>query len=141
MIYFAPGKPATDGEGEGSDVTASENGENIKISGCKKPDGVTTTIGQCAQLIGSNIGEKNPKAKYQKNIDVDGNKSDSGFKPTGFVAFVTTSGSVYVCVTEVTTAGAKGSSVKEGPSVSITDGVATFTGCAPLAPELCKGYQ
>ena len=131
-IAFAPGKPATEEAAAGG-----SNGTNIKIAGCTVPSGVTTTIADCAKLIGSNIGEKNPKAKYQKNIDVTGEKVDSGFKPTGFVAFITSSGTVYVCVANVSEAGAIDSECK----VTIADNTATFTKCAPLTPDLCKGYQ
>lgn len=102
----------------------------MTISGCTVPDDVDLTLAECAKAIGSNIGEKTPKTKYQKKINKDGEKDDSGFKPTTFCAFITTGGSVYVCACG-----------DADPTVSIADGVATFENCAPLAPDVCKGYQ
>lgn len=117
-----------------SDLTS--DGGYMTITGCENPNGQQAgmTDAEICKAIGTNIGEKTPKTKYQKNIqEQTGEKvKTGGFKPETYCAFVTKSGSVYVCVTS-----------KEGsPSVTIgEDGVASFTGCAPLAPEVCKGYQ
>lgn len=105
----------------------------MSITNCSNPNEVKgMEDDEICAAIGTNIGEKTPKTKYQKKIkEGTGEKDDSGFKPETYCAFVTTSGSVYVCVTS-----------KDGsPSISITDGVASFKNCAPLAPEVCKGYQ
>lgn len=100
------------------------------------PDG-GATIEECAKSIGSNIGEKTPKTKYKKNINEAGEKQNgtAGFKPESFVAFITPGGTVYVCVAK-----ADGENAVCNPNGS-GSGVATFTSCAPLAPEVCKGYQ
>lgn len=95
------------------------------------------SIEECAKAIGSNIGEKTPKTKYKKNINEKGEKQSGtdGFKPDAFVAFITPGGTVYVCVAK-----AEGANASCDPNGS-GSGVAKFTGCAPLAPEVCKGYQ
>lgn len=100
------------------------------------PDG-GATIEECAKSIGSNIGEKTPKTKYKKNINEAGEKQNgsAGFKPEAFVAFITPGGTVYVCVAK-----ANGADAACNPNGS-GSGVATFDDCAPLAPEVCKGYQ
>lgn len=93
-------------------------------------------IEECAKAIGSNIGEKTPKTKYKKEIDKNGEKKSSGgFKPEAFVAFITPGGTVYVCVAKAEGAGATCNPNGSG------SGVASFENCAPLAPEVCKGYQ
>lgn len=93
------------------------------------------SIEECAKAIGSNIGEKTPKTKYKKNIDKNGEKKTDGFKPEAFVAFITPGGTVYVCVAK-----AEGTGATCNPNGS-GSGVASFADCAPLAPEVCKGYQ
>lgn len=93
------------------------------------------SIEECAKAIGSNIGEKTPKTKYKKNIDKNGEKKTDGFKPEAFVAFITPGGTVYVCVAKAEGAGATCNPNGSG------SGVASFADCAPLAPEVCKGYQ
>ena len=103
----------------------------MSITNCSNPnENPGMEDAEICKAIATNIGEKTPKTKYQKKINSDGEKDDNGFKPTTYCAFVTTSGSVYVCVTG-----------DSDPSISITDGVATFENCAPLTPEVCKGYQ
>lgn len=114
-----------------ADADISVSKDYIKISGCKIPDGCEMTGDEVAYAIASNIGEKTPKTKYQKKINADGEKDDNGFKPSTFCAFITTGGTVYVCVTDGTTT----------PKMESKSGKVTFTGCAPLAPEVCKGYQ
>lgn len=100
------------------------------------PDG-GASVEDCAKAIGSNIGEKTPKTKYKKNINEAGEKQNgnAGFKPEAFVAFITPGGTVYVCVAK-----ANGADAACNPNGS-GSGVATFDDCAPLAPEVCKGYQ
>lgn len=120
------------GQVTNADATAPTEGTaGVKIGSCSAPTGVTgaASIADCAKAIGSNIGEKTPKVKYKKNITNEGEK-DGTITPSCFVAFITPGGSVYVCVGT------------ETGSVSIDgSGIPTFTGCAPLAPEVCKGYQ
>ena len=101
----------------------------VKISNCTKADGGAEIV-DCAKAIGSNIGEKTPKIKYKKKIDTDGKKADNGFEPTQFTAFITSGGSVYVCV------GSASASL-----TGISSGNPSFTNCAQLAPEVCEGYQ
>lgn len=122
VIVLNPNKPIS------NDAGGSDDGY-MEISNCSKPEGVDLEIADCKLAIGSNIGEKTPKTKYQKKINEDGEKDDGGFKPGTFCAFITTGGTVYVGV--CATGG--------NPSFSATTG--EFTDCAPLAPEVCKGYQ
>lgn len=130
LITLVANQPIAD------DTAVDYTGSYIKISGCSKPADVTLTDEEIAKAIGSNIGEKTPKTKYQKEILPTGEKADSSasgkFKPNTFCAFITAGGSVYVCVTNDSVT----------PSmVAGSDGTVTFTNCAPLAPEVCKGYQ
>lgn len=117
-----------------ADGAAGFSTSYMKITGCSNPNGDSATMKdeEICKAIASNIGEKTPKTKYQKKIDVDGEKSDTGFKPETYCAFITPGGSVYVCVCAKT---------GDAPSVTIKSGKATFTNCAPLTPEVCKGYQ
>lgn len=126
LITLAPNKAIS------ADTPISVTKDYLEISGCSIPDGCEMTGDDVALAIASNIGEKTPKTKYQKKINNKGEKDDAGFKPNTFCAFITTGGSVYVCVTESGTT----------PTMtSNSNGSVEFTGCAPLAPEVCKGYQ
>lgn len=130
LITLVPGKPIAEGGGSTT--------EYMNIQNCSVPDSFTTDnldLTDCAKAIGSNIGEKTPKTKYQKKINVDGEKDDNGFKPGTFCAFITSGGSVFVCVTGT------GTNASAPTCVVNTDGTVEFTNCAPLAPEVCKGYQ
>lgn len=125
LITLVPNKPIS--------AAVNYEGSYMKISGCAIPDGSTITDAEIAKAIGSNIGEKTPKTKYQKNIKAQtGEQDKSGFKPNTFCAFITSGGSVYVCVTD---------SSKTPTCTPKSDGTVTFTHCAPLSPEVCKGYQ
>lgn len=123
-IVIVPGKP-------GPATALTNNVDYIKITGCDKTD--TSADGDdCAKLIASNIGEKMPKAKYQKPINKDGEKATSDtFKPTGFVAFITSGGTVSVYAANVA---ADGTSTAAYASSGVKNG-------AQLTPEVCKGYQ
>lgn len=103
----------------------------VTIADCTKPDDSALATDEAEKLIADNIGDKAPKTKYKKSIDKDGNKADDGFKPSQFVAFITKNGTVYVAV-----CGSDAGTCEVGD-----DGTLTFTDCAPLAPEVCKGYQ
>ena len=124
-IVIVPGKT-----GPSTDTEVSTTVDYIKITGCSKTD-TSATGDECAKLIASNIGEKMPKAKYQKIIDDNGEKANSGIKPTGFVAFITKGGTVSVYVAEV----------KEDGSSTATYSSSKVTKGAQLTPEVCKGYQ
>lgn len=128
LITLVPNKPISAG------TAVNYTGSYMKISGCEIPTGSTITAEEIAKAIGSNIGEKTPKTKYQKNIkEQTGEQQKSGgFKPDTFCAFITSGGSVYVCVTSSTAA----------PTCTPkSDGTVEFKNCAPLSPEVCKGYQ
>ena len=107
----------------------------MTVTGCTNPNGTDAqmTDADICKAIATNIGEKTPKTKYKKTIDSSGEKvSTGGFTPDTFCAFVTNGGTVYVCVTDSS----------QTPSCSVaSNGTVTFTNCAPLAPEVCKGYQ
>ena len=124
VVSVIPGKQTASTE-------AGTGTTGVKISGCTKADGGAEIV-DCAKAIGSNIGEKTPKIKYKKKIDTDGKKVDSGtgIEPTQFTAFITSGGSVYVCVGSASAA-----------LTGISSGNPTFTNCAQLAPEVCEGYQ
>ena len=128
-IVIVPGEtgPSTD---TAVSTSVSTSVAYIKITGCATT-GTSATGDECAKLIASNIGEKMPKAKYQKIIDDNGEKANSGIKPTGFVAFITKGGTVSVYAAEVK---ADGSSTATYSSSKVTNG-------AQLTPEVCKGYQ
>lgn len=126
-ITLVPNKAISD------DTTISVSKDYIDITGCTIPDGCEMDGDEVALAVASNIGEKTPKTKYQKAINSDGEKNDAGFKPNTFCAFITTGGTVYVCVTN--------SDKTPTMSVDSKTGKVTFTDCAPLAPEVCKGYQ
>lgn len=132
-ITIVPNEPTADAT-TGTDavvITAHDGSAALTV-----PDG-GASVEDCAKAIGSNIGEKTPKTKYKKNINEEGvkQKGDEGFKPEAFVAFITPGGTVYVCVAK-----ADGEDATCSPNGS-GSGVATFGTCAPLAPEVCKGYQ
>lgn len=95
------------------------------------------SIVDCAKSIGSNIGEKTPKTKYKKQVDNEGDPKGTGtkFTPNAFVAFITPGGTVYVAVC------GSGTSATSPTLSNISSGTPTFNNCAPLAPEVCKGYQ
>ena len=121
----------------------SSTGNNLSstymtITGCSNPNTGADAMDAAAicKAIGSNIGEKTPKTKYQKNINVKGEKDASGFKPMTFCAFITPGGTVYVAV-------CGNGSGATAPTISnyASGGTPTFSACAPLAPEVCKGYQ
>lgn len=126
--------PAT--KEDGDSAAASLKTDYMTISGCSNPNGNNKTMSDAdiCLSIASNIGEKIPKTKYKKMIDNTGTKVKSGgFTPDTFYAFITSGGTVAVAVGE------------SGKTVSYTaasgSSAAKFTGCAPLAPEVCKGYQ
>lgn len=134
-ITILPGQSTAAGTPDG---TKGTNAVYIQLNGATEADLVANgaaTIADCAKAIGSNIGEKTPKTKYKKNIDVTGEKKSDGFKPESFVAFITPGGTVYVCV--AADAGAGATCTPNGSG----SGTASFSVCAPLAPEVCKGYQ
>lgn len=123
MITIVPGKT-------GPTTALSVTVDYIKITGCDKTD-TSATGDECAALIASNIGEKMPKAKYQKPINDEGVKTDGGFKPSGFVALITKAGTVSVYAADLSTSATKKPSIG---SNKIKNG-------AQLTPEVCKGYQ
>lgn len=125
-ITLVPNKPIS------AATEISTSVDYLEITGCAIPDGCDMSGDEVALAVASNIGEKTPKTKYQKNINAKGEKDDKGFKPNTFCAFITTGGTVYVCVTD---------SSKTPSMKANSDGTVTFTDCAPLAPEVCKGYQ
>ena len=122
VVSVIPGKQT-------ASTKAGTGTTGVKISNCTKADGGAEIV-DCAKAIGSNIGEKTPKIKYKKKIDENGKKKDDGIEPTQFTAFITSGGSVYVCV------GSASASL-----TGISSGNPTFSGCAQLAPEVCEGYQ
>lgn len=136
-ITILPGQStaATTGTPDG---TKGTNAIYVQLNGAEESNLVANgaaTIADCAKAIGSNIGEKTPKTKYKKNIDINGEKKSDGFKPEAFVAFITPGGTVYVCVAPANGTGATCTPDGSG------SGTASFGSCAPLAPEVCKGYQ
>ena len=137
-IIFKAGTstPATDtGSAVAARATAanySGTGTNMTISGCQFPAGSTISGDSVEYAIASNIGEKMPKTKYQKDIDKDGKKvSSGGFKPETFFAVISSGGTVYVGVT---------SSAGTGLTFS-TSQQAITAGGASLTPTVCDGYQ
>ena len=108
----------------------------LTVTGCAGNPNTnpTMTDAEIAKSVASNIGEKIPKTKYKKMIDNTGTKVDSsGFVPDTFYAFITPSGTVFVVVGNSSTT----------PTYTAASGsaAASFTNGAPLAPEVCKGYQ
>lgn len=132
-VTVLPNKPTATATNNGTAAVQITDSTGTAIT---PPDG-GATIAECAKSIGSNIGEKTPKTKYKKNINESGEKQNgsAGFKPEAFVAFITPGGTVYVCVAK-----ANGADATCNPNGS-GSGVASFADCAPLAPEVCKGYQ
>lgn len=122
--------------GESTAADTATGTSAVKIEDCTAPTGAAS-LTDCAKSIGSNIGEKTPKTKYKKEVYEDGETKSTGtkFAPQSFVAFITPGGTVYVCV-----APANGTGATCDPDGG-TSGAAKFTSCAPLAPEVCKGYQ
>ncbi|QWT53215.1 type II secretion system protein [Eubacterium sp. MSJ-33] len=122
------------GESTASDTSTGTSA--VSITDCTAQTG-SASLTECAKSIGSNIGEKTPKTKYKKEINNEGDPKGAGtkFAPQSFVAFITPGGTVYVCVAPASGTGA--SCDPDGGS----SGSASFTSCAPLAPEVCKGYQ
>lgn len=106
---------------------------SVTIAGCSKPDDSSLSDGETEKIIVDNIGDKAPKTKYKKTINEDGEKTDSdGFTPASFTAFITKGGTVYVAVSGDSAGTCK---------VAENSTELTFEDCAPLAPEVCKGYQ
>lgn len=127
-VVVLPGKTtAAEGAANGAGTTA------VKLYNCTKPD-EAATFEECAKAIGTNIGEKSPKVKYKKQINTEGEKG-SDITPGAFVAYITPGGTVYVCI-------ADGDGTNNTVKCEVDgSGIPTFSKCAPLAPEVCKGYQ
>lgn len=127
-VVVLPGKTTAAATAASGDGTTA-----VKLYGCTKPD-EAATFEECAKAIGTNIGEKSPKVKYKKQINNEGEKG-SDITPGAFVAYITPGGTVYVCIAD---GDGTGTDVKCEVNGS---GIPTFSKCAPLAPEVCKGYQ
>lgn len=129
VIKFVSNAPVTAGG------TSSFNTSYMTVTGCSNPNtNPAMTNDEICKSIASNIGEKIPKTKYKKMIDNTGTKVDSnGFTPDTFYAFITSGGTVYVAV------GDSSKTVSYTPASG--SAAAQFGNCAPLAPEVCKGYQ
>ena len=130
VIKFVSNAPVTDGT-----TTSSFSTDYMTVTGCSNPNtNPAMTDTEICKSIASNIGEKIPKTKYKKKIDNTGTKVDSnGFTPDTFYAFITSGGTVYVAVGD--------SSKTVSYTAANGSTAATFSNCAPLAPEVCKGYQ
>lgn len=131
-VVVLPGK-TTAAEGAANGAANGAGTTAVKLYNCTKPD-EAATFEECAKAIGTNIGEKSPKVKYKKQINTEGEKG-SDITPGAFVAYITPGGTVYVCIAD---GDGTGTSVKCDVNGS---GIPKFSKCAPLAPEVCKGYQ
>ena len=110
---------------------SGEEKHGMKITGCDPasdaPDDIEEII---TSEIGTNIGEKIPKVKYKKEINLETGKADKdGKKPEAFYAVISAKGTVYVGVGE------------EGQAASISVDSSGLDGVAELAPSVCDGYQ
>ena len=124
-----PGTAAT--TARTADTAYTSAGTNMTVTGCKLPTGSTIAEASVEYSIASNIGEKMPKTKYQKNIDINGKKDGSNaFKPETFFAIISNAGTVYVGVCKKATA----------PTFNASSQTVTANG-AILAPTVCDGYQ
>lgn len=127
-ISITPGKSLTDGT-TGAQTAISISGA---YAGTDKINGKSTTeLEKTAKdTIGSNIGEKSPKLKYQKD-PAGGDK-----KPSKFVGVVSPAGTVYVFI-----------QCGNGSSFSVKD--SSSTGVEPttsgtgyqITPYICDEYQ
>lgn len=112
-----------------STATASgATSHGMTIKNCTVPTDVKIGLSDCAEEIGTNIGEKIPKIKYKKKINLTTGKADSsGTEPAAFYAVISSKGTVFVGV------------AAKGATVSATS--SGLTGAAELSPTLCDGYQ
>ena len=104
----------------------------MKISGCTPASDAPADIEDIiASEIGTNIGEKIPKVKFKKEINLTTGKEDktNGKKPQAFYAVISSKGTVYVGVAET------------GQSANISATSSGLSGAAELTPNVCDGYQ
>ncbi len=128
-ITIDPGQGMTDATGAEQHISIT-GASTESINGKSSED--LKKIAQNA--IGSNIGEKSPKLKYQK--DPSGDKSANAKKPSKFVGVVSQAGTVYVFI-----------KCGNGSSFTVTD--SSTVGCKAttagtgyqITPYICDEYQ
>jgi type II secretory pathway pseudopilin PulG len=137
IIEVVPGKPtAEEAASTNTTLTTSEK-KGLKISQCAGiPQGTNITEDEVFEEIATNIGEKTPKVKYKKDVEITATttaatgSTANTFTPSSFYAVISKKGTVYVFI------GSTGFTAEVG-----ADGALKVTNGVQICPEIDKEYQ
>jgi type II secretory pathway pseudopilin PulG len=138
IVKVVPGEPTAEEESTGTPL-GDEKKKGLIISQCKGiPQGTNITADEVFEEIATNIGEKTPKVKYKKDVEISAtttakatSSTTEKFTPGAFYAVISKKGTVYVFI---------GSS-KFTATADKDTGALTVTNGVQICPEIDKEYQ